>query len=84
MSADSWYFLGLAEAGIQDNVLAKQYFNHAQDLNARHLDAMVALSKIAYLESDIKTLEKLLVGINQLNEEQGQIVSDEIVGLKNH
>jgi len=81
-SADSWYFLGLAEAGVQDIVLAKQHFKQAQVLNARHLDAMVALSKIAYLESDLMTLEKLVVGINQLNEEQGQIINDEIVSLK--
>ena len=83
-SSDSWYFLGLAEAGVQDTVLAKQHFNQAQELNARHLDAMVALSKIAYLESDLKTLEKLEVRINQLNEEQGQIINDEISSLKIH
>ena len=45
---------------------------------------MVALSKIAYLESDLKTLEKLEVRINQLNEEQGQIINDEISSLKIH
>jgi hypothetical protein len=83
-SADSWYFLGLAEAGRQDVVLAKQHFNQAQMLNARHLDALVALSKIAYSESDLKTLEKFEARINQLNEEQGHIVRDEIVSLKSH
>jgi hypothetical protein len=83
-SADSWYFLGLAEAGGQDVVLAKQHFNQAQILNERHLDAMLALSKIAFLESDLKTLEKFAFRIKQLNEDQGQIISDEIVSLKNH
>ena len=83
-SADSWYFLGLAEEGEQNIVLAKRHFNQAQILNLRHLDAMLALSKIAFLESDFKTLEKFVARINQLNEDQGQIISDEIVRLKNH
>ncbi|MDP2231459.1 serine protease [Methylotenera sp.] len=83
-SADAWYFLGLAEEGGNEIALAKENLGKAQKLNERHLDAMIALSKIAYLQSDLSSLEKLKEKVAQINQEQGEIIAQKISDLKNH
>jgi len=80
-SADAWYYLGIAASGEHETAQAKINFNKAQQLNDRHLDAMLGLSKIAYAERDLATLEKLQLKISQLNLEQGEIVSNQISSL---
>jgi serine protease Do len=82
-SADAWYYLGIAASGEHETAQAKISFNKAQLLNPRHLDAMIALSQIAYSEHDLKTLTKLQDQISQLNLEQGEIVSGQISSLNN-
>ena len=81
-SSDAWYFLGLAEEGVNQSVLAKEDFNKAQTLNTRHLDAMLALSDIAYSQKDLGALETLKIKIDPLNEEQGELISQKIGELK--
>ena len=81
-SSDAWYFLGLAEEGANQTVSAKEDLNKAQILNTRHLDAMVALSNIAYLQKDLTALETLKVKIDPLDQEQGELISQKITELK--
>lgn len=82
-SADAWYYLGMAATGEHETAQAKISLHKAQQLNGRHLDAMIALSEIAYAERDLNTLTTLQDKISQLSLEQGEIVSGQISSL-NH
>jgi hypothetical protein len=81
-SSDAWYFLGLAEEGVNEVVLAKEDLRKAQILNTRHLDAMLALSDIAYSQKDLASLETLKIKIAHLDQEQGEIITQKIGELK--
>jgi hypothetical protein len=81
-SSDAWYFLGLAEEGVNEMVLAKEYLSKAQTLNTRHLDAMLTLSNILYLQKDLNALETLKVKIDRLDQEQGELITQKIAELK--
>lgn len=83
-SADAWYFLGLAEEGESRITLAKENFTKAQQLNTRHLDAMIALSKIAYTQSDLSALEQLKAQILPISQLQAEVIAEKISDLKNH
>lgn len=83
-SSDAWYFLGLAEEGANQTVSAKEDLNKAQTLNNRHLDAMLALSNIAYTQKDLNALETLKIKIDPLDQEQGELITQKIGELKNH
>lgn len=83
-SSDAWYFLGLAEEGVNEVALAKEDLSKAQTLNNRHLDAMVALSNIAYLQKDLIALETLKIKIDPLDQEQGGLITQKIGELKSH
>ncbi len=67
-SADAWYYLGVAEEGEGHLIEAKQYLDKAVALNARELDAMVALSRLAYVQKDAKALASLEKPIRALDE----------------
>lgn len=58
--ADAWYFLGMAELESQQTAKAKKHLNQCVTLNNRHLDAMLALSKIAEFEKNTADLEKII------------------------
>lgn len=81
-SADAWYYLGAAEAGKGDNADAKKHLKKAYELNARDLEAMVALSQIAVLEKDIGTLEQLQMPIKTLSATEGEKITKQIAELK--
>jgi serine protease Do len=83
-SSDAWYFLGLAEEGANEMLSAKVDLNKAQTLNTRNLDAMLALSNIAYSQKDLTTLEMLKVKIDPLDQEQGELITQKITELKTH
>jgi hypothetical protein len=83
-SSDAWYFLGLAEEGVNEVALAKEDLSKAQTLNNRHLDAMLALSNIAYLQKDLIALETLKIKIDPLDQEQGELITQKIGELKSH
>lgn len=80
--ADAWYFLGVAEEGLQHVNAAKQALAKAKALNARDLDAMVALSRIALSEKDVSVLEGLQPAIQDLNPEEGEKLAQQIAQLK--
>jgi serine protease Do len=83
-SSDAWYFLGLAEVGINELALAKEDLSKAQVLNTRHLDAMLALSNIAYMQKDLAALESLKLKIDPLDQEQGELIQLKIAEIKSN
>ncbi len=81
-SADAWYFLGLAEEGHGALKVAKAHLNKAYQLNPRDLDAMVALSRVAFNQNDIATLEDLKKPVTELSQLQGEDIRAKIKILK--
>lgn len=81
-SADAWYFLGLAEEGLQHYVQAEQDLKKAYDLNQHDLDAMLALSRVAFIQKDVATLESIQPAIQAVDPTQGEKVSQQILTLK--
>ncbi|MDF0379248.1 trypsin-like peptidase domain-containing protein [Methylophilus sp. YYY-1] len=81
-SADAWYFLGLAEEGLQHYVQAEQDLKKAYDLNQRDVDAMLALSRVAFVQKDVATLESIQPAIQAIDPEQGEKVTQQIQALK--
>jgi len=84
LSADAWFYLGVAEEGDGDVVNAKTHLEKATQLNARDLEAMVALSRIAYSEKDVSVLEKLEAPVSALSEQEGTAINKMISQLKSH
>lgn len=80
-SADAWYYLGVAEQGSGNVVEAKKYLNKALSLNDRELDAMLALSRIAYEEGDIQTLNALEAPIRKLDDDQANTIALKVKAL---
>jgi serine protease Do len=81
-SADAWYYLGVAEEGNGKLAEAKTHLTKAYALNARELDAMVALSRVAYVQKDIQALEALEAPVRALDKEGADIISNKISQLK--
>jgi len=81
-SADAWYFLGLAEEGLQQFAQAEQDLKHAYDLNQRDYDAMLALSRVAFTQKDLTTLQSLQPAISAVDKDQGEKVTQQIIQLK--
>lgn len=81
-SADAWYFLGLAEEGLQHYVQAEQDLKKAYNLNQRDVDAMLALSRVAFVQKDVATLESIQPAIQAIDPEQGEKVTQQIQALK--
>ena len=81
--ADAWYFLGVAELESQQTVQAKQHLNQCMKLNHRHLDAMLALSKIAVAEKNASELEKMIDLIKPLDATEAEQLSMKVSALKN-
>lgn len=81
-SPDAWYYLGVAEEGIGLLTEAKQHLNKAVEINARELDAMVALSRVAYLQKDIRVLEALQVSVSAIDTVDADEISNKIQQLK--
>jgi len=80
--ADSWYFLGIAEFESNQIAEAKQHLNKCKTLNERHLDAMLTLSKIAFLEKNAPDLEKIISLIKPLDEAEAEQLSTKVLALK--
>jgi serine protease Do len=81
-SADAWYFLGLAEEGLQQYAEAEQDLKHAYDLNQRDYDAMLALSRVAVTQKDLRTLESIQPAISAVDKDQGEQITQQILKLK--
>lgn len=81
-SADAFYFLGVAEEGSGNLAEAKIQLSKAVALNPRELDAMVALSRIAYDEKDIKALQTLEAPVRALDRAAADVVVSHIEALQ--
>jgi hypothetical protein len=81
-SADAWYYLGVAEEGSGNIAKAKTHLSKAYALNARELDAMVALSRVAYVQKDLKALEALEISVRALDAEGADVIANKIKQLK--
>lgn len=81
-SADAWYFLGLAEEGLQHYAQAEQDLKRAYELNQRDYDALLALSRVAFLQKDLATLESLQPGIQAIDPAEGEKVAQQILTLR--
>lgn len=81
-SADAWYFLGLAEEGLKQYSLAERDLKQAYDLNQRDYDALLALSRVAFIQKDLSTLESIQPAISAMDKDQGEQVVQQIMKLK--
>jgi serine protease Do len=81
-SPDAWYFLGVAEEGVADLSNAKAHLNKAYQLNTRDLDALLALSRLAYTQKDASTLQGLLPSVVALNQAEGEKIAQQIAQLQ--
>lgn len=80
--ADAWYFLGIAELESQQLPAAKLHLNKCMTLNQRHLDAMLALSKIAVAEKNATELEKMIDLIKPIDAAEAELLSVKVTALK--
>lgn len=80
--ADAWYFLGIAELESQQTADAKQHLNQCVKLDNRHLDAMLALSKIAIHEKNSADLEKIIDLIKPLAPADAEQLSVKVSALR--
>lgn len=81
-SADAWFFLGVAEEGLNQTDAARMDLQHATELNTRDLDALLALARVAFKQKDQSTLEQLHARVDAINHEQGQQMLQKIEQLK--
>lgn len=81
-AADAWYFLGIAEEGLLEFDQAQQDLKRAYALNPRELDAMLALSRIAFVQKNVSALELLQPAIDAIDKTQGDQVAQQIRQLK--
>lgn len=81
-SVDAWYFLGVAEEGNGELELAKMHLNKAYQFNRRDLDAMLALSRVAFAQKDVPALESLEAPVTDLNKDEGENIALKIKQLK--
>lgn len=83
-SADAWYFLGLAEEGLQQFAQAELDLKHAYELNQRDYDAMLALSRVAFTQKDLPVLQSLQPAISAIDQAQGDLIRQQISQLQQH
>jgi len=81
-SPDAWYYLGVAEEGIGMLAEAKTHLSKSVAINARELDAMVALSRVAYVQKDISALEALQGPVRELDTADADEIKYKIQQLK--
>lgn len=81
-SPDAWYFLGLAEEGLKKFAKAEQDLQRAYDLNQRDYDAMLALSRVAFNQKDLATLEAIQPAISAMDQTEGEQIAQQILKLK--
>lgn len=81
-SPDAWYYLGVAEEGVGLLAEAKMHLSKSIAINARELDAMVALSRVAYVQKDIDALEALQAPVRALDTADADEISNKIKQLK--
>jgi hypothetical protein len=81
-AADAWYYLGVADYGLNQAPLAKRELDKALSLNPQHLEVFMQQSQIALQEADFAALEKLTPRINSLDPYAAELLASNIVALK--
>lgn len=81
-AADAWYYLGVADYGLNHAPLAKSELDKALSLNPQHLEVFMQQSQIALQEADFAALEKLTPRINTLDPYAAELLASNIVALK--
>lgn len=81
-SADAWYYLGVAAEGKGHLTEAKKHLTKAVALNTRELDAMVALSRVAYAQKDITSLQALESSVRALDSGSADGIANQIKQLQ--
>ena len=66
-TADAWYFLSIANMGLNKPAEAKSNLAKAINKNPRHLDAYVNLFDIAVKENDLKGLGRIRAEIEKID-----------------
>ena len=81
-AADAWYYLGVADYGLNHAPLAKTELNKALNLNPQHLEVFMQQAKIALEEADFTALDKLTQRIAELDAYESEALANKIVALK--
>ena len=81
-AADAWYYLGVADYGLNHGPLAKSELNKALNLNPQHLEVFMQQAKIALEEADFTALDKLTQRIAELDAYESEALATKIVALK--
>jgi hypothetical protein len=81
-AADAWYYLGVADYGLNHAPLAKTELNKALNLNPQHLEVFMQQAKIALEEADFTALDKLTQRIAELDAYESEALASKIVALK--
>lgn len=81
-SADAHYFLGLAQEGLGNKSDAKASFDQALALNSRDLDAMMAISRLAFADHDLAKLESIQAPIAAIDADAGATIAKQIADLQ--
>lgn len=81
-SPDAWYYLGVAEEGKGRMAEAKKHLSKAVALNDRELDAMNALSRVAYAQKDTQALVALEAPVRALDAAGADEILNKIKQLK--
>ena len=80
-SPDAWYYLGVAEEGKGQLAEAKTHLSKAVSLNARELDAMNALARVAFVQKDSQSLAALEAPVRLLDEDDANIIVEQLKQL---
>jgi serine protease Do len=80
-SPDAWYYLGVAEEGKGQFAVAKMHLSKAVSLNARELDAMNALARVAFVQKDSQSLAALEAPVRVLDEGDANIIAEQLKQL---
>ena len=81
-SSDAWYYLGVAEEGKGQLTQAKTHLSKAISLNARELDAMNALARVAFVQKDGQALIALEAPVRVLDTKSADEIVSKLQQLK--
>lgn len=81
-AADAWYYLGVADYGLNRVPLAKSELNKALALNPQHMEVFMQQAQIALQEADFDALDKLTLRIASLDSYAAELLSQKMAILK--
>ena len=81
-AADAWYYLGVADYGLNHAPLAKSELDKALQLNPQHLEVFMQQAQMALQEADFAALDKLTPRIASLDPYAAELLSEKMAALK--